>query len=132
MHLRFALFVPPLLAALAFASCSNEGQGQPCDPLAGNAGDDDCQSGLVCTPTQAGSRCCPQNRQTATASECVLTSTVSDASNPAPPDASSSETSTSDGETPVEAAVEAGGDTGPTGDASDGATAEAAADAPSE
>lgn len=133
MRLRFAVVLLPILAALAFASCSNEGQGQPCDPLAGNSGDDDCQSGLVCTPTSnAGSRCCPQNRQTATAPECVLSSGTTDAANPTPPDAASE---SSPPDAPSEAAVEAeaGAETGPTSDASDGsATETSTTDAPTE
>lgn len=132
MRLRFAVVLLPILAALAFASCSNEGQGQPCDPLAGNSGDDDCQSGLVCTPTSnAGSRCCPQNRQTATAPECVLSSTTTDAASPTPPVDAGSESSPLDA--PSEAVVEAEAETGPASDASDGSASEASTtDAPAE
>lgn len=132
MRLRFAVVLVPIFAALAFAACSNEGQGQPCDPLAGNSGDDDCQSGLVCTPTSnAGSRCCPSNRQTATAPECVLSSTTTDAANPTPVDASN-ESSPPDAP-PESAATETGPEAGPAADASDGAAGETStSDAPTE
>lgn len=127
----FAVLALPVLAALALASCLNEAEGQPCDPLAGNSGNDDCRNGLVCTQVSAGTRCCPTDRATATAPECVLSSTVSDAANPTPPDSSTTETSTFDAplETATEAAPETGGEAAPTGDASDGAPA---TDAPTE
>jgi hypothetical protein len=125
MRLRFAALVLPVLAALAFASCSNEGEGQPCSSQAGNSGNDDCQSGLVCTVVTAGTRCCPQDRTTAKTSECALSSTAGGDASPAPPvDGSTSETS-SEGST--EGAAKEGGTeggaeaaSGEGGDASDG------------
>jgi hypothetical protein len=138
MRSRFAFLLLPLVAAVAFAACSNEGEGQPCDPNAGNSGNDDCQSPLVCTTGLSnadGARCCPQNRATATTPECSLSSSTFDAS-PAPPDtATADEASVSEAATdaPAESAVaesgaaESGVEAGVATDASDGA----ATDAPS-
>jgi hypothetical protein len=143
MPSRFAVLLFPLLSALAFGACSNESEGEPCDPRAGNSGNDDCQSPLVCTTglTNAnGARCCPQDRANAKTPECALSSATFDGESPQPPDASlGGETSSpeaseseaaSDG--PVESAIEAGsgdaGEAGQGGDASDGATPEAATD----
>ena len=90
------LAVPALVAGLVVAACSDEGEGQPCDPRAGNNGTDDCQSGLTCQPLAGGSpRCCPPDRSQATTPECALPSGEIDAS-PAPPDAKTTETSTTD------------------------------------
>ncbi|HEY8088394.1 MAG TPA: hypothetical protein VIF09_11130, partial [Polyangiaceae bacterium] len=131
MRLRFAALVLPVLAALAFASCSNEGEGQPCSPQAGNSGNDDCQSGLICTVVTAGTRCCPQDRTTAKTSECALSSTAGGDASPAPPvDGSTSETSSAEGSTDgtaQESAAKEGGAEGGSeaasseGGASDGA-----------
>jgi hypothetical protein len=144
MRLRFVALLLPVLAALAFPSCSNEGEGQPCDPKAGNSGTDDCASGLVCTVVSVqGDRCCPSDRTKAKTSECALSSTTGDGGNPNPPfDGSTGESSTADGpstdgpaadgngEAAAEASVE-GGSSG--GDASDGgSTSEAAADSASD
>ena len=141
MRLRFAAFVLPVLAALAFASCSNEGEGQPCSLYAGNGGNDDCQSGLICTVVTAGDRCCPSDRTTAKTSECALSSAASGDASPAPPvDGSTSESSSPEaaseaavGEGSSEAASEAGGETGTGGDASDGGgSGDSAGDAPAD
>jgi hypothetical protein len=127
MRLRFAVCLVPFVAALAFASCSNETEGQPCDTRAGNSGDDDCASGLVCTAVSSGEgdRCCPSDRTTAKTPECALSSTTGDAANPAPPLDASTDTSTPD--SPAETASEAGttdASDGASGDASDGSTTE--------
>ncbi|MGH7295530.1 MAG: hypothetical protein ACRELB_11380, partial [Polyangiaceae bacterium] len=136
MRLRFAALLVPVLTALAFASCSNEGEGQPCSQLAGNSGNDDCASGLVCTVVSVeGNRCCPPDRTKAKTQECALSSTTGDGGNPNPPldassgDASASDATSADGpatDGAGEAAVEAGAEGGSSGgDASDGATPEA-------
>ena len=143
MRPRFAFLLLPLFAGFLFIACQNEGEGQPCDTNAGNAGNDDCQSPLVCTTGLANAnspRCCPQNRANATTSECSLSSTTLDGSNPTPPEAST-DTSTAEGgsseaavDGPVEGATEAGPETGSgaeTGggdDASDGASPESSGD----
>ncbi len=97
-----------IAAALAFAvtlgvglvlpACANQAEGDRCD----TRGDDDCQSGLICTKANllngAGNadRCCPQNRAEATTSVCALSSTPG--SDAAPPgDASSGDAAASDG-----------------------------------
>jgi hypothetical protein len=136
MRKRFASLLLPVVAALLFVSfgaCSNEGEGQPCDTNAGNGGNDDCQSPLVCTTglnNATDPRCCPQDRANATTPECSLSSANFDGASPAPPDAStadtsspeaaSTETGTSEASTdaPAEGAVEAAS-------ALDGAAAEA-------
>ncbi|MGO9836065.1 MAG: hypothetical protein ACLP1X_17825 [Polyangiaceae bacterium] len=70
-------------------ACSNQGEGEICDPDAGNAGNNDCQSGLVCTkstlPGVEGFRCCPSDLTTAKTAVCSISHGVADAS-PAPPD----------------------------------------------
>jgi hypothetical protein len=120
-HSLAFLLVTLSLAALVPAACSSEGQGQPCDPHAGNSGNDDCQSGLVCTQVSAGgTRCCPQDRTTATAPECVLSSTTTDAANPTPPDSAS--TVEAGPEAAPEASTESGADA--TGDAARDGTAD--------
>jgi hypothetical protein len=122
---RFAFIALPVAAAvaLAFAACQGESEGMPCDINAGNHGNDDCQSPLVCTTGLAnvqGARCCPQDRTQSTTPECALGSAVTDAASPAPPEASTND---------APAAETGGGDgaaeaTGPAGDASgsDGTT----------
>jgi hypothetical protein len=117
--LFFLLAVPVIAAGLVVAACSDEGEGQPCDTRAGNNGNDDCQSGLVCTTVGAGPRCCPPDRSQATTPECALPGGGVDAS-PAPPDARTMETSSQD--SPREARAEAGPD----------APAEGSSDAPAE
>ena len=99
------LAVPALVAGLVVAACSDEGEGQPCDPRAGNNGNDDCQSGLICKQQAGGSpRCCPSDPSQATTSECKLPSGGVDAS-PNPPDARTMEAASQD--SPGEAAADA-------------------------
>jgi hypothetical protein len=136
MRPRFALFLVPLFVALlapVFAACSNEGEGQPCDPNAGNAGNDDCQSPLVCTTgltNATGARCCPQNRATATTPECELSSATFDGASPTPPDSSEEQEEPAESSTSEAAPAESGADTGATAtDASDGGDA-GSSDAP--
>jgi hypothetical protein len=130
MRPRFALVLAPLLAvAFALASCSGETEGQPCDPAAGNSGNDDCASGLVCTTVSAaeGSRCCPADRTTAKSPDCALSTTTEQDANPEPPDTSTADTTAP--ETGGEAAAEAGHDGGASGEAAVEASAgEAGAD----
>jgi hypothetical protein len=63
------------LTVAALAACDGQGQGDLCNTMAGSAGNNDCQSGLVCTPRQAivaspYGICCPVDLSTATASNC--------------------------------------------------------------
>jgi hypothetical protein len=87
MRFRFAvLLLPAALAASIVGACSNQGEGGVCDVRASNNGNDDCQSGLVCTPITGvnGARCCPQDRSTATTVECSISPGVGDASSALP------------------------------------------------
>jgi hypothetical protein len=87
MRFRFALlFAPAAVVLAAMGACSGQGEGQVCDQRAGNSGNDDCASGLVCS-TQHGTpaRCCPPSGTPATTPECSTTPGTGDAS-PAPPD----------------------------------------------
>ncbi len=108
------LLVSALLCALSLSvvGCNGEGEGQPCDLNAGGtpSGTNDCQSPLVCTKapnpaTADGYRCCPSTLSQATTPECTAPTSAYFDANPAPPDA------------PAETAT----DTGPSGDANDGA-----------
>jgi hypothetical protein len=125
MRFRFVTLVIPFAAALAFGACNGESEGQPCDRNAGNNGNDDCQSPLVCTPGLA--RCCPVDRTQATTPECSLNSSTSDAS-PAPPDSNAGDGPTGEAATGDGAAGDAKGDaSGDGGTTSDGSAAEGAA-----
>jgi len=118
MRIRLLSLVIP--AFVAFAGCSNESEGQPCDPLAADAGSSDCNSGLVCTanlPNANGARCCPADRTQAKTPECSLSSGVEDA-NPSPPQ----EASSSGGDATLEAG-DAGGDATTEGSGESGAEA---------
>jgi hypothetical protein len=59
--------------ALAFAACSDQGEGDRCDQ---NSGNKDCASGLFCVPSQEladkmqGDRCCPEVITANTDSRC--------------------------------------------------------------
>ncbi|HEY6459705.1 MAG TPA: hypothetical protein VIY73_06120 [Polyangiaceae bacterium] len=132
MRPRFAiLLVPVVLAAIALASCSGETEGQPCDRSAGNSGNDDCASGLVCTQvsTATGSRCCPQDRTTAKSPDCALSATTDQDANPEPVESSTSD----DGEASTEAGPEGSASDGPTGDApAEGASEASTGDAPAD
>lgn len=133
MRSRFALLLSLSAAvAIALASCSGETEGQPCDKNAGNSGNDDCASGLVCTQVSAaeGSRCCPQDRTTAKSPDCALSATTNQDANPAPPEGSTTDTSTT--ETGGEAASEASSEAGDDGGTSEAASGEAAADGPTD
>jgi hypothetical protein len=62
------LYAVSLFAVSAIAgACMQQGEGEVCDPRAGNAGSADCQNGYVCTqpsllaPGTMGYRCCPGN-----------------------------------------------------------------------
>jgi hypothetical protein len=107
MRFRFAFLLIPFLAVPAFGACSNESEGQPCDPKASNGGNDDCQNGLSCqaVPNANGFRCCPPDLTRATTPECTLNSGALDGANPTPPDGS-----TGPGDDATEAAVEAEAD----------------------
>jgi len=120
MRPRFASLLLPLVAGLLFVSfgaCTNEGEGQPCDTNAGNGGNDDCQSPLVCTTGLTNAtdpRCCPPNRADAKTPECSLSGANFDGASPAPPDASSPEATSSEAaaseastDAPAEGAAEA-------------------------
>jgi hypothetical protein len=116
-------FVLAALATLAIGSslatgCSNQGEGERCDHLADNSGNDDCQDGLQCTlATDLNSHtdlCCPPDRRTATTPQCALNQGGFDAS-PAPPDSAADapavDTGTGGGDGASDApAVESGSD----------------------
>jgi hypothetical protein len=79
MRLRPVLLLAVTLASLgalvASSACSNQSEGEFCDPNAGNNGSDDCQDGLVCktAPGVVGvnaSRCCPMDPTIAKTSAC--------------------------------------------------------------
>jgi hypothetical protein len=79
MRFRPALLLAVTLASLgalvAASACSSQGEGEFCDPNAGNNGSDDCQDGLVCktAPGVVGvnaSRCCPMDPSLAKTSAC--------------------------------------------------------------
>lgn len=107
-----------ILSTVALVACSNSGEGDRCEFLNGN---DDCQSGLVCTPasqfTNSGGsnvdRCCPADRSQATVAICGLNSGGGADAAPSP-DAG--------GPTPVGDASSDAADTG-TSDAADAADA---------
>jgi hypothetical protein len=111
MRARFSLFLTvPVFATVLALACSNQSEGQPCDP---NNGNNDCNSNLICrTPpnpnaTNAPDVCCPQDLSQATTSECTAANNLQDAS-PAPPDGQTAEAAS---DAPVEAgdgAIEAG------------------------
>jgi hypothetical protein len=118
----------PLLAVLAATiafigldACLGQGEGQLCSPSAGNMGNDDCQSGLVCTtsPTYMLGRCCPQTPSAATTDVCALHGAVFDAS-PNPPSDASTETATA--EASIDGPVESSSDATMGADASDAAS----------
>jgi hypothetical protein len=98
-----------LVALAIVCACSNQGEGEICDPDAGNAGNNDCQSGLVCTkstlPGVEGFRCCPSDLTTAKTAVCSISHGVADAS-PAPPDGGP-EPDAGTVDAPIDAPVEA-------------------------
>jgi hypothetical protein len=117
MRPRFASPLLPFVAALLLASsgaCQNESEGEPCDTNAGNGGNDDCQSPLVCTVglTNASdsARCCPQDRANAKTPECSLSSATFDGASPAPPDASTPDTASPEAASAEAASAETGTD----------------------
>ena len=117
----FVLFVALALAlaAVALGACSSQGEGEVCDPKAGNFGSDDCQSGLVCTsnlyPGTNGFRCCPPPGTPATTLTCSGAQPGLDAST-SPPDAAAS-----GAEAGGDSAVDAPAEGGPADSSSDAA-----------
>jgi hypothetical protein len=85
----FALLVPAFLAVVMASACSNQGEGDFCDP---NNGNNDCNDGLECVPAPGLSggivnrnRCCPIAPAQPTTSACSLnTSTVIEAGTEVP------------------------------------------------
>jgi hypothetical protein len=72
-----------VLAGSATVGCSNQGEGARCDTLGDNAGNGECQDGLVCDPPSQlnGSFdnvgmtfgiCCPGDRSLATTTICSI------------------------------------------------------------
>jgi hypothetical protein len=73
----------------AVSACSGQGEGELCNPKAGNSGNDDCQSGLTCQPRPAivvngFGICCPPGGQSTTTA-CAVTGSTSNDASPAPP-----------------------------------------------
>jgi hypothetical protein len=67
--------------ALVAAACSNGGEGDACNYLAENNGDDDCQDGLICYQASmlnnAGTDlCCPPDRAQATTTACAISASA--------------------------------------------------------
>lgn len=81
-----------LAATLLAAGCINSREGERCDTNAGNRGNDDCASGLICKPTGNSARCCPE-AGVATDPSCTSTqsSFIGDAGVTAPFDSGLSE-----------------------------------------
>jgi hypothetical protein len=112
---------------ILLSSCANQGEGQRCERLAANLGNDDCESGLVCTPndqlrwpvqTDGGVLqtpqtyiCCPPDRSLAKTAVCAnfMPPLGSDASIPegggsdAPSDAPAETSSDAPSDSPSEA-----------------------------
>lgn len=130
--LATALLALGLAAVLGQASCSNQGEGERCNILGDNGGNDDCQVGLVCKPKAQlnGAQddlCCPLTGP-ATVVACqapgggnVIPVPAEGGADVGTPDASVAETST-------DAATDAASDA-TTDSASDAATDGASADA---
>jgi hypothetical protein len=121
------LVVPWLLAIETLGACSNQSEGDVCDP---QNGDSDCRDGLSCKSapglTNNQYRCCPSDSTQATTAACSAPSPSVDAS-PAPPEGGSTPDAPSS--TPGEAGLDAAGAI----DAPDAdAASEAAADAGSD
>jgi hypothetical protein len=95
MRIRSSYLVVPLLGlAVSFGTlgaCSNQGEGQVCDPNADNSGNSDCQDGLVCTSIGSQHRCCPSDRSQSAPGNICLPSLTGVAANPAPVDGGSAE-----------------------------------------
>jgi hypothetical protein len=94
IHARFSAGLL-LLAALAglLPGCNKESEGDRCDPLSGNAGDNDCEPPLVCTPfsvtpSQSVYRCCPPAGTAVTQAVCIVPTDSRDTSPAVPPDGS--------------------------------------------
>jgi hypothetical protein len=122
----------PLLAATLatvalMGACAGQGEGEVCDPRAGNAGTADCRYPFVCTnaselsPGTNGDRCCPSDRSTATG-VCAISQAGVAADSAAPPaqvegatgDAADGATDTDGGL--VDAAISTAADAGEAGD----------------
>jgi hypothetical protein len=83
---RFASVVSLLVVGGWIAlACSNQGEGERCELRNGN---DDCQDGLICNPTQyqGSHRCCPVDSATATHPACVIPTSPITADSAPPPD----------------------------------------------
>lgn len=129
---RLALAV---VATASSGACAGQGEGQLCNPKAGNSGTNDCQSGLTCQSRPDfvmppyGICCQPNGQSTTTA--CSVNGSSVDAS-PAPPaDASVAETAAdAPGESAAEAAAE--GADGPVDSSAEAAMGADGADAATE
>jgi hypothetical protein len=112
---------------LAVAACSNGGEGDACNYLAENNGDDDCQDGLICwqakTLNGAGTDlCCPPDRAQATTAACAIPATAPGVDAAIPADSGP----TTDGETQSDGDAASASDTS-SDVASDTSTADGAA-----
>jgi hypothetical protein len=133
-----ALLVPAFLAVLIASACSSQGEGDYCDQA---NGDNDCASGLKCTPapglaTQTNNtRCCPISTPPTTEACTTPTGTIVDASVEIPdgfelgvPDAEGGAATDPGSDAKAGSDAEAGAsdaaaapDVGPSPDAADGA-----------
>ncbi|HLK37583.1 MAG TPA: hypothetical protein VKU41_12575 [Polyangiaceae bacterium] len=117
----FVVLLPCLLAAFAVDACSNQNEGEPCDPSAS-----DCSNGLTCQTISgvSGPRCCPGDLQLANNPACSNQQAPLEASTE-PPDSSG------DGQSQGEAAAPVPEGSAPV-EASSVTPAEAGPDGPSE
>ena len=109
-----------LVTALIAIACSNSGEGERCDTRAGNNGNDDCATGLICTKTEELAdqtykidfmgRCCPPRGTASKSAACGVTQATLDGSpsgtfdsgagDSAPGDTGASDSSVSDTSAP--------------------------------
>lgn len=108
--------VAGLTGLIALAACSNNGEGERCEVLSANNGNDDCQDGLVCVPAADlnvgydNARCCPVDRNTASHPACARPQPALPPVAPTPDSGPPVEASTGDAaeaSTPVEAGPDA-------------------------
>lgn len=109
MRLQIAsIFFSCLIAGALFVACSNQAEGERCDPRFGN---DDCKDGLVCKrATELGGLydlCCPATG--ANVAECRRSISTDGGDLPAP-DATTTDGATTDGATTSDAGSDSGSD----------------------
>jgi hypothetical protein len=114
-----------LAAFIALTACSNYGEGERCESLNNN---DDCEDGLVCTPANEllkaynqSSRCCPQDRRTASDPRCGVQETVIGGDSAPPAETGpTTDAATTDAADAAETSTDAAADGADASDAADG------------